>query len=168
MSQKFVAVLIGSDSDLKVMQRTPDTLDQLGVKWEMRILSAHRTPNEVRAYMKDAESRGCEVYIAAAGLAAHLAGTVAAHTLKPVIGVPLDAGTLGGMDALLATVQMPGGIPVATVAIGSHGAKNSAFLAARILALGDTEICAQLEAQNDASRATVLAKDQKLQQDNAS
>ena len=164
MAQKFAAVLIGSDSDLKVMQRTPETLKQLGVKWEMRILSAHRTPNEVRAYMTDAESRGCEVYIAAAGLAAHLAGTVAAHTLKPVIGVPLDAGTLGGLDALLATVQMPGGIPVATVAIGSHGAKNAAFLAARILALGDAEISKQLKTQNDSGRAAVLEKDQKLQQ----
>lgn len=165
MVQKFVAILIGSDSDLKVMQRTPSTLEALGVKWELRILSAHRTPNEVRAYMKDAERRGCEVYVAAAGLAAHLAGTVAAHTLKPVIGVPLDAGTLGGMDALLATVQMPGGIPVATVAIGSHGAKNAAFLAARILALGDEDICTQLKAQNDASRASVLEKDRNLQQD---
>ncbi len=167
MHQKFVAILIGSDSDLKVMQATPKTLDQLGVKWELRILSAHRTPKEVRAYMKDAESRGCEVYIAAAGLAAHLAGTVAAHTLKPVIGVPLDAGTLGGMDALLATVQMPGGIPVATVAIGSHGAKNSAYLAARILALVDGDIAEQLHVVNEASRATVLEKDRNLQEMNS-
>ena len=164
MTRKFVAVMLGSDSDLKVMQSTIDTLDSLGVHWELRILSAHRTPDEVRQYLEDSGARGCAVYIAAAGLAAHLAGAVAAHTLKPVIGVPLDAGSLGGMDALLATVQMPGGVPVACVAIGSAGAKNAAFLAARILALGDEDIAAALVNYRDTNRASVLAKNENLPQ----
>ena len=114
-------------------------------------------------YILEADTRGCEVYIAAAGLAAHLAGAVAANTLKPVIGVPLDAGTLGGMDALLSTVQMPGGVPVACVAVGSAGAKNAAFLAARILALGDGQIAQNLNAQREANRAQITEKDLNLQ-----
>jgi len=130
MSEPFVAVLMGSDSDLPVMQASIDTLTSLGIATEARITSAHRTPAETMAYVQDAEQRGCRVFIAAAGLAAHLAGAVAAHTLRPVIGVPLDAGSLGGQDSLLSTVQMPGGIPVATVAIGKPGAKNAAYLAA--------------------------------------
>ncbi|MYI88890.1 MAG: 5-(carboxyamino)imidazole ribonucleotide mutase [Gammaproteobacteria bacterium] len=164
MSKNFVAVMLGSDSDLKVMQSTLDTLDSLGIHWELRILSAHRTPDEVRQYLEDSAARGCAVYIAAAGLAAHLAGAVAAHTLKPVIGVPLDAGSLGGMDALLATVQMPGGVPVACVAIGSAGAKNAAFLAARILALSDENTAAALVNYRDTNRASVLAKNENLPQ----
>ncbi len=164
MKQNFVAVMLGSDSDLKVMQGTIDTLDSLGVSWELRILSAHRTPDEVREYLGDSAARGCAVYIAAAGLAAHLAGAVAAHTLKPVIGVPLDAGSLGGMDALLSTVQMPGGVPVACVAVGSPGAKNAAFLAARILALGDDDVAAALRNYRDTNRESVLAKNQNLPQ----
>ncbi len=164
MKHKFVAILLGSDSDLKVMQATLDTLDSLGVHWELRILSAHRTPDEVREYLEESSGRGCELYIAAAGLAAHLAGAVAAHTLKPVIGVPLDAGTMGGMDALLSTVQMPGGVPVACVAVGSPGAKNAAFLAARILALGDNEIAAALVEYRSSNRAAVLAKNQAIPQ----
>jgi len=162
MDQKFVAVMLGSDSDLKVMQATLDTLDSLGVHWELRVLSAHRTPDEVREYLADSAGRGCAIYIAAAGLAAHLAGAVAAHTLKPVIGVPLDAGTLGGLDALLATVQMPGGVPVACVAVGSPGAKNAAFLAARILALGDDRVTRALTDYRDSNRESVLAKNQNL------
>ena len=114
-----------------------DVLDKLGVSWEVRITSAHRTPEVTRAYVRDADGRGCAVFIAAAGLAAHLAGAVAALTLKPVIGVPMDGGPLRGEDALLSTVQMPGGVPVACVAIGKAGAKNAAYLAAQILALGD-------------------------------
>lgn len=158
----FVAVMLGSDSDLKVMQATLDTLDSLGIRHELRILSAHRTPDEVREYLSDSGARGCAVYIAAAGLAAHLAGTVAAHTLKPVIGVPLDAGTLGGMDALLSTVQMPGGVPVACVAVGSPGAKNAAFLAARIIALSDPDTAQALKKYRDDNRASVLAKNKNL------
>ena len=164
MTDKFVAVLVGSDSDLKVMQSTLDSLDVLGIKREIRILSAHRTPDRLYEYILDAEARGCVIYIAAAGLAAHLAGAVAANTLKPVIGVPLDAGTLGGMDALLSTVQMPGGVPVACVAIGSAGAKNAAFLAGRMLAVNDEKIAANLVAQLEANRAAIFEKDSVLQQ----
>ncbi len=163
MSSKFVAVLVGSDSDLKVMQATLDSLDLLGIAWEIRILSAHRTPDRLYEYILDAESRGCVIYIAAAGLAAHLAGAVAANTMKPVIGVPLDAGTLGGMDALLSTVQMPGGVPVACVAVGSAGAKNAAFLAGRMLAVNDEEIAASLVAQRESNRAAIFEKDADLQ-----
>ncbi len=156
---------MGSDSDLKVMRSTLDVLDELGVAWEVRVLSAHRTPDQVREYLADSERRGCVVYIAAAGLAAHLAGAVAAHTIKPVIGVPLDAGTLGGLDALLATVQMPGGVPVACVAIGSAGAKNAAYLAARILALGDEAVATSLSRYRDDNRASILKKNEQLQAD---
>ena len=160
----FVAIMIGSDSDLGVMKGTMDTLEQLKIPWEIRILSAHRTPNEVREYIEDADSRSCSVYIAAAGLAAHLAGAVAANTLKPVIGVPLNAGTLGGFDALLSTVQMPGGVPVACVAVGSPGAKNAAFLAARIMAISDPVIAETLRSVRAANHSSVLGKNQKLQQ----
>ena len=165
MSNNFVAVLIGSDSDLKVMKSTLDVMDDLGVAWEIRILSAHRTPDQVREYLADSEQRGCNVYIAAAGLAAHLAGAVAAHTLKPVIGVPLDAGSMGGLDALLATVQMPGGVPVATVAVGSAGAKNAAYLAARILALGDDAVAESIRRYRDDNRASILQKNEQLQEE---
>ena len=165
MKNSFVAVMIGSDSDLKVMKSTLDVLDELDVSWEIRILSAHRTPDQVREYLADSGERGCAVYIAAAGLAAHLAGAVAAHTLKPVIGVPLDAGSLGGLDALLATVQMPGGVPVACVAVGSAGAKNAAYLAARILALGDDAVAASLHKYREDNRASILQKNEQLQAD---
>ncbi len=168
MNGIFVAVMLGSDSDLKVMQSTLDTLDSLNIAWELRILSAHRTPDEVREYLADSAARGCQVYIAAAGLAAHLAGAVAAHTLKPVIGVPLDAGTMGGIDALLSTVQMPGGVPVACVAVGSAGAKNAGFLAARILALGDAAVAAALTEYRDSNRASVLAKNKVIKQSSGS
>ena len=111
-NKPFVAILMGSDSDLPVMRSTVEVLDSFSISREVKITSAHRTPEATKAYIRDAEARGCAVFIAAAGLAAHLAGAVAATTTKPVIGVPLDAGPLSGMDALLATVQMPGGIPV--------------------------------------------------------
>ena len=154
---------MGSDSDLSTMQNTLDTLDKLVVPWEVKITSAHRTPDVTRAYVKDADGRGCGVFIAAAGLAAHLAGTVAGLTLKPVIGVPMDAGPLSGQDALLSTVQMPGGIPVATVAIGKAGAKNAAYLAAQILATADAQLARRLVSERDENAATVIAKDQQLQ-----
>ena len=115
MSNKFVAILMGSDSDLPVMQSTYDTLKKLGITVEMKITSAHRTPQATHEYVKDAEARGCQIFICAAGLAAHLAGAVAGLTTRPVIGVPMDGGPLQGEDALLSTVQMPGGVPVATV-----------------------------------------------------
>ena len=123
MSEKFVAVLMGSDSDLPTMQACLDILKKLEIPFEVKITSAHRTPAITHDYVTDADQRGCGAFIAAAGLAAHLAGAVAAATTKPVIGVPMN-GALEGMDSLLSTVQMPGGIPVATVAIGKHGAKK--------------------------------------------
>jgi len=163
MTNQFVAVLMGSDSDLKTMQTTLDTLDSLSISWEVKITSAHRTPQATHNYVRDADARGCAVFIAAAGLAAHLAGAVAALTLKPVIGVPMDAGSLGGNDALLSTVQMPGGIPVACVAIGKAGAKNAAYLAAQIMAVADAELAARLREDRDANATTVQEKDRKLQ-----
>jgi 5-(carboxyamino)imidazole ribonucleotide mutase len=161
-SNRFVAILMGSDSDLPVMRATTDVLDEFSISYEVNIMSAHRTPQETAAYVHDADQRGCCVFIAGAGLAAHLAGAIAAKTLKPVIGVPLDAGTLGGMDALLSTVQMPGGIPVACVAIGKAGAKNAGYLAAQILALGDDNLAAKVRSERDANRDGVLQKDAEL------
>jgi 5-(carboxyamino)imidazole ribonucleotide mutase len=163
MSSTFVAILMGSDSDLPVMQTTLDVLKSLGVKYEVKISSAHRTPEATKNYILDAESRGCQVFICAAGLAAHLAGNVAAHTLKPVIGVPMDGGPLNGMDALLSTVQMPGGVPVATVAIGKAGAKNAGYLAAQILSLADSALGQRLEDERAKNAADILAKDAALQ-----
>ena len=140
----FVAILMGSDSDLPVMESTRKTLTDLGVAYEIRISSAHRTPEDTRTYVEDADARGCAAFIAAAGMAAHLAGAVSAHTVKPVIGVPIDAGPLQGFDALLSPVQMPPGIPVATVAIGKAGATNAGFLAAQIIAVNDPALRARL------------------------
>jgi 5-(carboxyamino)imidazole ribonucleotide mutase len=163
MSQMFVAVMMGSDSDLPVLQSTLEVLKQLQIRYEARILSAHRTPAAVHTFVKDAEERGCGVFIAAAGLAAHLAGTVAGLTLRPVIGIPLDAGPLQGLDSLLSTVQMPGGIPVACVAIGKAGAKNAGYLAAQILALSDPALAQRVRAERTANSEAVLAKDRALQ-----
>ncbi|MDH5378961.1 MAG: 5-(carboxyamino)imidazole ribonucleotide mutase, partial [Gammaproteobacteria bacterium] len=160
MSKPFVAVLMGSDSDLPIMQTTLDTLKSLSVSYEVRVTSAHRTPDRTHAYVKDAEKRGCAIFIAAAGLAAHLAGTVAGLTTKPVIGVPMDAGPLQGMDALLSTVQMPGGIPVACVAIGKAGAKNAAYLAAQMLSISDSEVAARLKADREANAKAIAEKDE--------
>jgi 5-(carboxyamino)imidazole ribonucleotide mutase len=162
MSQPFVAVLMGSKSDLPTLEKTVEVLRGLGIPHELKITSAHRTPEATHAYVQDADARGCAVFIAAAGLAAHLAGTVAGLTLKPVIGIPLDAGPLNGIDSLLSTVQMPGGIPVATVAIGSAGAKNAAYLAAQILALSDPALAERLEAAREANAAEVRAADAAL------
>ena len=159
---RFVAILMGSDSDLSTMQGTLDILDGFDIPYEVNIKSAHRTPQETTAYVRDADGRGCCVFIAGAGLAAHLAGAVAAQTLKPVIGVPMDAGPLNGMDALLSTVQMPGGIPVACVAIGKAGAKNAGYLAAQILALGDEDLAEKVRSERDSSRQAVLDKDAEL------
>lgn len=163
MSKPFVAVMMGSDSDLGTMQTCIDTLKELGVPYEARVLSAHRTPDLTADYVKDAEQRGCVIFIAAAGLAAHLAGAVAANTTKPVIGIPLDAGTLGGLDALLATVQMPGGTPVATTTIGKAGAKNAAILATEILAIQDKTLAGKLLVMRQLKREALQAADKKLQ-----
>ena len=160
----FVSVLMGSDSDLPVMQATLDVLAKFGVRSEVKITSAHRTPAMTHDYVKDADARGCMVFIAAAGLAAHLAGTVAGLTLKPVIGVPMDAGPLNGMDALLSTVQMPGGIPVACVAIGSAGAKNAGYLAVQILATRDPDLARQLRDERTGNANAIREKDRALQQ----
>lgn len=158
MSKPFVAILMGSDSDLGTMQKTMDTLKDLGVPYEFKITSAHRTPAATHKYVKDADSRGCAVFVAAAGLAAHLAGTVAGLTLKPVIGVPMN-GALDGLDALLSTVQMPGGIPVACVAIGSAGAKNAAYLAAQMMSLADDSLAQRLIDDREAMAKLVMEKD---------
>lgn len=163
MNKHFVAILMGSDSDLPVMQATLDVLKSLGVTYEVKISSAHRTPEATKNYILDADSRGCQVFICAAGLAAHLAGNVAAHTLKPVIGVPMDGGPLNGMDALLSTVQMPGGVPVATVAIGKAGAKNAGYLAAQILSVADSSLAQRLKDERAKNAADVMAKDAALQ-----
>ena len=161
--EPFVAILMGSDSDLPVMRSTLEVLDKFSIAKEVKITSAHRTPEATHAYVKDAESRGCAVFIAAAGLAAHLAGTVAGLTTKPVIGVPLDAGPLSGMDSLLATVQMPGGIPVGCVAIGKAGAKNAGYMAAQILALQDEELARMIVSERKQMAREVLQKDEALQ-----
>ncbi len=162
-SKPFVAVLMGSDSDLPIMEATLEVLEKFGISYEVKVSSAHRTPAETHAYVKDADSRGCSVYVAAAGMAAHLAGTVAALTTRPVIGVPVDAGPLSGLDALLSTVQMPGGIPVATVAIGKAGAKNAGYLAAQIVAVADPALGKRIQDERRAQAESVLAKDAKLQ-----
>ena len=164
MTKPFVAILMGSDSDLETMQTTVEVLDRFGITREVRVLSAHRTPDATHAFVKDADARGCTVFIAAAGMAAHLAGTVAALTLKPVIGVPMASGPLQGEDALLSTVQMPGGIPVASVAIGKAGAKNAAYLAAQILALSDKELAQRLADERKANTAEILAKDKAVRE----
>ncbi len=163
MSNAFVAVLMGSDSDLPVMQNTLDVLDSLGVTWEVKVTSAHRTPAATHAYVTDAQARGCKVFVCAAGLAAHLAGAVAGLTTRPVIGVPIDGGPLKGQDALLSTVMMPGGVPVATVAIGKAGAKNAAYLAAQILAVADDSLAERVQADRQANADAVIAKDAALQ-----
>ena len=163
MKETFVSIMMGSDSDLATVQATLDTLDTLAVPWEVKITSAHRTPHDPHEHVRDAEARGCSVYIAAAGLAAHLAGTVAGLTIKPVIGIPIEAGPLKGHDALLSTVQMPGGIPVACVAIGKAGAKNAAYLAAQIMATLDPNLADRLAAERSVNAESVRNKDRDLQ-----
>lgn len=163
MTSPFVAILMGSDSDLPVMQATIDILKKFDITHEVRVRSAHRTPDAAKAYVKDAEDRGCKVFICAAGLAAHLAGAVAGMTTRPVIGVPVDCGPLQGHDALLSTVMMPGGIPVATVAIGKAGAKNAGYLAAQILGVADQAMADKVKAERVANAAALLAKDDAMQ-----
>jgi 5-(carboxyamino)imidazole ribonucleotide mutase len=150
MADVRVGILTGSPNDLEIVKKAHETLTSLGIGSELKVLSAHRTPERVQKYVAEAQARGIQVLIACAGMANHLAGTVAAHTLIPVIGVPLSSGMPGGLDALLSTVQMPPGIPVATV--GVDGAKNAAYLAARILALHDPAIAKALEKDLDEQR----------------
>ncbi|MBQ3390991.1 MAG: 5-(carboxyamino)imidazole ribonucleotide mutase [Clostridia bacterium] len=157
-----VAVILGSDSDLAVVQKALDTLKELEIPFESHIYSAHRTPDQARAFAQQAASRGFGVIIAAAGKAAHLAGSLAAQTILPVIGVPIKSSVLDGMDALLSTVQMPAGIPVATVAI--DGAVNAALLSAQILALSDEGLARRLAERRRAETERVLEKDRALQE----
>ena len=158
MEKKFVAILMGSDSDLPVMDAAVEILQRFGVAPEVKGTSAHRTPADTQAYVQSAEARGCQAFIAGAGMAAHLAGAIAAQTTRPVIGVPIDAGPLQGFDALLSTVQMPGGIPVATVAIGKAGAKNAGYLAVQMMALSDPSLAEALQGERLENAQAILEK----------
>lgn len=152
-----VAILMGSKSDLEVMKPAADICKKLGLRVDVRVLSAHRTPEQTAAFVREASASGTKVFIAGAGAAAHLAGAVAAQTTRPVIGVPIASGALQGMDALLATVQMPPGMPVATVAIG--GAENAGLLAAQIIGAADADVAARVAAERGARTAKVLEAD---------
>ena len=158
---KKVGIVMGSDSDLPILQKAMDTLASLGIPYECHIYSAHRTPEEARDFALNARRNGFGCIIAAAGMAAHLAGAIAANTTLPVIGIPCKSTCLDGVDALLSTVQMPSGIPVATVAI--NGGVNAALLSAQILAVEDGELAAKLDAKRRADAAKVLEKDRALQ-----
>jgi len=159
-----VMVVMGSRSDWEIMQETVAELRRLGVPCEAHVASAHRTPERTVELVRQGEREGVRVFVCGAGMAAHLAGVVAAHTVRPVIGVPLPGGVADGLDALLATVQMPGGVPVATVAVGKAGARNAAVLAAQILALGDPELADRLAAQRQRAAAAVGEADRDLQE----
>lgn len=160
---KKVGIVMGSDSDLPILRKSMDTLDSLGIPYECHVYSAHRTPDQARDFARNARKNGFGAMIAAAGMAAHLAGAIAANTTLPVIGIPCKSTNLDGIDALLSTVQMPSGIPVATVAI--NGAVNAALLAAQILAVSDEELAAKLDAKRAADAAKVLEKDAALQKE---
>lgn len=150
-----VAIFMGSKSDEGMVRPCVEILERLGIEHKFTISSAHRTPERTERLVRELEEQGCQVYICAAGMAAHLAGAVAARTIKPVIGLPLTAGNLGGLDALLSTVMMPAGFPVATVALDKAGARNAAWLAAQILALRDEELAARLQKERAAMRDEV-------------
>lgn len=157
---KKVGIIMGSDSDLPIIQKCTDMLDSLEIPYTVHVFSAHRTPEEAASFTKSAKANGYGVIIAAAGMAAHLAGAVAANTILPVIGIPCKSSVLDGMDALLSTVQMPTGIPVATVAINGGG--NAAILAAQVLALSDESLSQRLEKMREDNKNAVLAKDAKI------
>ena len=159
----WVAVLMGSESDWPTMRSCTEVLGALGVEYEVRVTSAHRTPAATAEYVADAAARGCQVFVCAAGLAAHLAGAVAAQTTRPVIGVPMDGGPLSGADALLSTVMMPGGVPVATVAIGKAGARNAGYLAAQMLAIADPDLALRVETDRRTAAAKVAAQNESVQ-----
>ncbi len=164
MSEKpLVAIILGSDSDFPAFEGAMDVLDEFGVSFEIMIASAHRSPERVLDFSSKARDNGFKVIIAGAGMAAHLAGVVASHTTLPVIGVPMDGSALQGMDALLSTVQMPAGIPVATVAIGKAGAYNAAVLATQIISLGDPELAEKLKGFKNNLKEKVAKRDQKIQ-----
>ena len=167
MAEPQVLIVMGSDSDLPVMEEAAQVLAGFGVPCEMRISSAHRCPQRTASLAAEAAGRGVRVIIAGAGMAAHLAGVIAAETVLPVIGVPMGGGALNGVDALYSTVQMPGGIPVATMAIGKAGAKNAGIFAVQILALGDERLAAELRAYRERMAEEVAAKDRTLQEGRA-
>lgn len=160
---RFVSIVIGSKSDYEVMKECAKTLERFGVLYEMVISSAHRSPERTKRYIKTAEEKGAKVFIAAAGMAAHLAGAIAAITTRPVIGVPMSGSALSGIDALLSTVQMPAGMPVATVAIGKAGAINSAYLAMQILSLDDDELRIKLQEDRVAKAKEVEADSSEIE-----
>ena len=160
MEKIQVAILMGSDSDLETMKKAAETLAEFKVAFEIRVLSAHRTPVALEKYLHEAEERDCKVYICGAGMAAHLAGAVAARTVRPVIGVPLAGGLMDGLDALLSTVQMPGGMPVATVAVG--GARNAALLAIQMLALENAKMKKALVDQREKAAVKLAQKDAEI------
>jgi phosphoribosylaminoimidazole carboxylase PurE protein len=168
MSTTKVALLMGSDSDLPTVREGASVLREFGVGFEVRVLSAHRCPEELVHYVAQAEDEGVVIFIAAAGGAAHLAGVIAAHTAKPVIGIPIQTTALNGLDSLLSMVQMPGGIPVATMAIGSAGARNAALFAVEILALADAPLAEKLRLYRRIMKEKVLAKDQQIRQQSIS
>ena len=157
---KKIGIVMGSDSDLPVIQKATDTLDSLGVPYEVHVYSAHRTPEQARDFALNAREKGFGAIIAAAGMAAHLAGAIAANTTLPVVGIPCKSSVLDGVDALLSTVMMPSGIPVATVAV--NGGVNAALLCAQIIAVEDKELAAKLDAKRKADAEAVLAKDEKI------
>ena len=161
MSQ-VVSILMGSDSDLETMQEVAQVLEKFGVAYEMKVLSAHRSPELVSDYVKDAPKRGTKIFVAGAGGAAHLAGVIAAQTILPVIGVPIQTQMVGGLDSLLSTVQMPGGIPVATVATGKAGAMNAGILAVQMLALENKSLQHKLKEHKEALVRSIEAKNKKL------
>src|SRR6201998_1890559 len=162
MSKPQVSIVMGSDSDFDIMREAAKALDDFGVAYEIDVTSAHRSPDRTADYARKAAERGIRVIIAGAGGAAHLAGVIAAHTTLPVIGVPIPSTPLNGMDSLLATVQMPAGIPVATVAIGKAGATNAGILAAQILGLADADIAKKLQAYKEKLARSVEEKSNKL------
>lgn len=164
MNKSFIAIFMGSDSDLSVMETTFTELKSLGIPFEVRILSAHHTPEATREFVETAKKLGCTVCIAASGLAAHPAGTVATHTIKPVIGIPhMAAVSLGGLDAPLSIVQMSGGIPVACTTFGKAEAKNTALLAAKIMAIRDPALAEKLGEDRTMAQANLKTADEKLQ-----
>ncbi len=164
MAQPKVAVVMGSTSDLEIAREAAAKLEELGIPHEMKIMSAHRTPDKAAEYAKSARANGLAAIIAIAGHAAHLAGAIAANTTLPVLGVPVASSPLGGMDALLATVQMPSGVPVATLALGKSGARNAAILAAQILALADEKLAARLEDAREQMKQKIEKADSELNQ----
>jgi 5-(carboxyamino)imidazole ribonucleotide mutase len=162
MSKPLVSIVMGSDSDLEIMREAANALAEFGIEYELDVTSAHRSPDRTADYARKAAGRGIRVIIAGAGGSAHLAGVIAAHTTLPVIGVPIPSTALQGMDSLLATVQMPAGIPVATVAIGRPGATNAGILAAQIIGVADAAIAKKLEAHKEKLAKSVEEKSKKL------